>query len=229
MTSEYPKILTRLENEKNAETNSFSIPQKRRIWKSREIILEILAERGITDTSPNGSVTFEDFVEWIGDDSEYDTMNNLSMTVASGTKDATLVVWITKAGVPDLESIAGSAKINDIVNVIAVVCHGDIKHPAKAFVLGAAKLQVYFQLYTLLELQYNISKHRLVPKHEFATKQEIKATKREYKITKAQFPKIQFDDVMVRHLAAKPGDVLKIKRPSETLPGYFDITFRVVT
>ena len=235
MTSEYPKILSLLEKRSQTGSYIFTLQQKCLLWKARENILKILADRGITDTSPNGSVTFEEFIDWIGEDTEFDIMNYMTMTVKKNVvrkkveiEEKTMVMWISKAGVPELESIASMAKLSDITNVLVVVCHSDVKHPAKTFVAGASKLHVHFQLYTLSELQYDVSTHRLVPKHEFATKQEIKAIKREYKVTKSQIPRIKADDVQVRHLAAQPGDVLKIKRPSETLPGYFDIYFRVV-
>lgn len=210
----------------------FASDRKKRLWKSREIILEILADRGITDTSPNLPVPFEEFEEWIGEDSEIDIMGCMNMEVkkvVGNIEEKTLVMWIMKAGGPDLEAIASSAKEKSITNVVIVVCDGDVKHPAKAFVDEIAKLRIYFQLYTLSELQYNVAKHRLVPEHTFVSKKEMRDIKREYNITKSQMPKILRDDAMVRHLAAKPGDVLKIKRPSETMPGYFDFSFRVVS
>lgn len=253
MAAEYPKILSRLAEKKISESATssevFTIAQKIRLWQSRENVLKILKDRGIKDTSPNASVPLQEFLDWIGEDSEHDTMNYMTMQVKkplkgaksakgeNGTKgekpplpeEITLVMWIAKAGVPELESIANMAKLNDITNVIIVVCNADIKHPAKAFVAAITKLKVYFQLYTIAELQYHIADHYLVPKHTFATKKEIRDLKTEYCVSKAQLPKIASDDAMVRHLGARVGDVLKIKRPSETFKGYFDIAFRVVS
>lgn len=225
MATEGDKILMRLET----DATTFTRERKRFLWRSRETVLKILADRGITDTAPNLTVPFEEFEAWIGEDSELDIMNCMTMNVKKDSAEKTCVMWIPTAGVPDLARIATFAREESITNVLVVVCDGDIKHPAKGFVNDIIAFRVYFQLYTISELQYNIAEHCLVPQHTFATKHEIQSIKREYNITKTQFPKILRDDVMVRHLAAKQGDVLKIKRPSETAPGYYDFVYRVVT
>jgi DNA-directed RNA polymerase I, II, and III subunit RPABC1 len=83
------------------------------------------------------------------------------------------------------------------------------------------------QFFHLSELQFNISKHFLVPNHErihdaaaivdIINKFNVK--------TKAQFPAILRTDPMARYIDAKPGDLVKITRPSVTAGEY--ITYRV--
>ena len=74
---------------------------------------------------------------------------------------------------------------------------------------------------------FNLFHHYLVPVHEFATEEEIKALEEKYSIFKYQLPKISSEDPAVQLLGAKAGDVLKIKRKSPTA-GEF-VVYRTVT
>lgn len=61
----------------------------------------------------------------------------------------------------------------------------------------------------------DISKHELVPKHEIVTEEEKKEIVEKYGSLK-NLPRIYSTDPQVRILNAKPGDVIKITRKSET-------------
>ncbi|MEM1988507.1 MAG: DNA-directed RNA polymerase subunit H [Candidatus Woesearchaeota archaeon] len=58
-------------------------------------------------------------------------------------------------------------------------------------------------------------KHVLVPKHEIATEEEVKKLYEEYNISFENLPKIYVHDPAIKHLNAKPGDVIKITRKSK--------------
>ena len=77
------------------------------------------------------------------------------------------------------------------------------------------------QVFELKELMFNISKHRLVPKHtvinDEAKIQEILDT---YKVKLGQLPHILKTDAMARYLAIKPGNLVKIERPSPSAGEY---------
>ena len=59
-------------------------------------------------------------------------------------------------------------------------------------------------------------KHALVPKHEILKEEELKKALSKFNVSKKQLPKILSTDIVVKNLKAKPGDVLKITRKSET-------------
>ncbi|MFP4112299.1 MAG: DNA-directed RNA polymerase subunit H [Candidatus Woesearchaeota archaeon] len=59
-------------------------------------------------------------------------------------------------------------------------------------------------------------KHSIIPKHEIAKGPEIKAVFEKYNITVNELPKILISDPGIRHLGAKPGDIIKITRISPT-------------
>jgi DNA-directed RNA polymerase subunit H (RpoH/RPB5) len=62
--------------------------------------------------------------------------------------------------------------------------------------------------------QLDITKHESVPKHEIL--QDKESVLKQYGITLRQLPRILETDPMVKVLNAKPGDVIKITRNSQT-------------
>lgn len=90
-------------------------------------------------------------------------------------------------------------------------------------------LNIPFQVFLLKELQFNISKHILVPKHEvIRDPEEIKTIMDKLSLksvkSKTQLPIIQRTDAMARWLNLRSGDIIKISRPSPTSGVY--VTYR---
>ncbi|MGZ4856902.1 MAG: DNA-directed RNA polymerase subunit H [Methanobacteriaceae archaeon] len=72
----------------------------------------------------------------------------------------------------------------------------------------------------------DILKHELVPDHVVLSKSDVKKIIKNLDIHPEQLPKIKSDDPVVKAIEAKPGDILKITRKSQTA-GKF-ITYRLV-
>lgn len=87
-------------------------------------------------------------------------------------------------------------------------------------------LDIDFQIFLLKELQFDISKHELVPKHELVSDpEEIKKLMEQFSLkSKHQLPIILKTDPMARWLNLKTGDIVRISRPSQT-SGYY-VTYR---
>ncbi|MEM2878213.1 MAG: DNA-directed RNA polymerase subunit H [Candidatus Hadarchaeales archaeon] len=64
--------------------------------------------------------------------------------------------------------------------------------------------------------EIDITGHVLVPKHEVMSKKEVEELLQRYKVTPYQLPMIKASDPAARAVGAKPGDVLKITRKSQT-------------
>jgi len=64
--------------------------------------------------------------------------------------------------------------------------------------------------------EFDITKHSLVPKHELLDAKQKEEVLKKYGITLRQFPRMLETDPMAVILGAKPGDVLRIARKSET-------------
>jgi len=78
------------------------------------------------------------------------------------------------------------------------------------------------QIFDIKELQFNISKHTLVPKHEVVTDdKEVKDILTKYSLkTKYQLPHILKTDAMSKYLGLTSGDIVRITRPSQTAAEY---------
>lgn len=72
------------------------------------------------------------------------------------------------------------------------------------------------QVFEMRDLMFNISKHMLVPKHEIVPAEEVPAILDMYKSKKTQLPNILHTDKMARYLNVRPGQLVKITRPSAT-------------
>ena len=83
-----------------------------------------------------------------------------------------------------------------------------------------------FEVFKIMEIIRDISKHHLVPKHVLLTDDETKQFMEEYKLGKLDMGRIFIDDPMARYLYAKKDNVIKIMRPS-IYTGY-SINYRLV-
>jgi len=64
--------------------------------------------------------------------------------------------------------------------------------------------------------EFDITKHALVPKHELLDEKTREETLKKFGITLRQLPRMLETDPMAKVLGAKPGDVIRITRKSET-------------
>lgn len=80
---------------------------------------------------------------------------------------------------------------------------------------GATK-GVKFEFFELTALQYNVSQHVYVPKHEKVARENVDAILKTYYLkSKFHLPQILESDPMARYLGLKHGDVVKITRASQ--------------
>ena len=75
-------------------------------------------------------------------------------------------------------------------------------------------------------MKINIQDHKLVPKHEIMTEDEISEEFSDVDYDFKDLPKIKANDPVVEAIGAQPGNVLRITRESQTA-GEF-ITYRIV-
>jgi len=65
-------------------------------------------------------------------------------------------------------------------------------------------------------MTFNITKHKLVPKHSKLSESEKEKVLEAYGITIKQLPKISKEDPAIKSFDVKNGDIIKIERPSKT-------------
>lgn len=84
-----------------------------------------------------------------------------------------------------------------------------------------AGLKLNLQVFDMKKLQFNISRHILVPKHEVIDEEEVKVLVDRLMLkSKFQLPIILKTDAMSRYLGLKGGDVVKVTRVSPTAGEY---------
>ncbi len=83
-------------------------------------------------------------------------------------------------------------------------------------------LQVNIQIFEIRELQFNITKHKLVPKHEIVKDStEVDEIIKKYNLkSKFQLPIILRTDPVAKYLNLKNGDLVRIIRVSPTSGEY---------
>lgn len=64
--------------------------------------------------------------------------------------------------------------------------------------------------------KFKVDKHILLPKHVKLNEKEKSKLLEQYRITIVELPKISMHDAGISSLDAKPGDVIKIIRNSQT-------------
>ncbi|MDG7011531.1 MAG: DNA-directed RNA polymerase subunit H [Nitrososphaerota archaeon] len=63
---------------------------------------------------------------------------------------------------------------------------------------------------------FKVSTHFLIPKHELLTREEAAQVVAMFNAIPSQFPYIQSTDSIVKEIGAKPGDLVRVTRTSET-------------
>lgn len=198
----------------------------KKLWKSRCTILEILESRGF-DIPEEDHLELDEFLDWAGEDDEKTIRNALTLTYQK--KDEKIVVYW-----PIEPNLGSNVKLiyNEMVNLgikrVIIVINTKVTSQSNNFIRAIARLGYILDIFTLAETQFNISKHRLVPEHTICSFQEKRKLLADYSVKQQQLPYIKNTDVMVRHLGAKKGQVIKIIRDSETQSGYKTVTYRLV-
>lgn len=80
--------------------------------------------------------------------------------------------------------------------------------------LDSSRLREYYAEYR--GASFDLFMHELVPNHEVIAKNEVEKLLGQYNVDLRQIPKILQKDPAVVSLNAKPGDIIRIKRVSQT-------------
>ena len=110
-------------------------------------------------------------------------------------------------------------KVNDVKKLLdhpGIVILISREKPGTLALKGIEEAASNIEVFDINELQFNVAKHSLVPKHEsIRDEKTINAIiKASLVKTKFQLPLILSTDVMARYLALKPGELVKITRIS---------------
>lgn len=201
-----------------------------RLWKSRKTILQILEDRGYPiDKSLH--LDLDEFVDWVGDDDEKDVKKAMTLELEKNhlkTTKKILVIWWhePKLGT-DIKNIYTEMQEKEVKDAIVIVEDAATPH-CTATIRSLKNTGYYIDVYTLQETLINVTKHCLVPKHEICTPQQKKVLFIKYSLNEEKIPWIRSTDPQIRHLGATKKQLIRITRESETQPGNYYISYRLV-
>ena len=186
------------------------------IYNSRKYILEILEERGF-DISEYSNFTINE-LNIIIQNNQLDILVN-----DSNEKKVYVRYHINKA----IRQNNISEYIDDLFNVENVLSKKDdliiiIKEEPNDTIEKAIKDiwikdEIYVSIINIKRLQFNILKHTLVPKHILLSKEQEIEFKNTFNIQKnSEIPDIGYLSPICQVLGVRPGNILKIVRPSRT-------------
>jgi len=220
-----------------------------RLFKSRKTVLELLEDRGYSEASSK-HMTWEEFNKWC------ETLNLTSGTVKEGMemvlgdsegdpKGSTtrslrdsqnkrspikiLVHWHIprKLGSQESTNLVSRMREKGITRAIVII-EDSLTHCAKNTLKDLKQEKTYIDVFTMEEMQFNLSHHQLVPLHQVCSREEKKKLMSAYAVDRNQLPHIRSIDPMVRYLGALKGDLIRITRDSDTMPGEKTISYRLV-
>jgi DNA-directed RNA polymerases I, II, and III subunit RPABC1 len=181
---------------------------KEDIARSLKTIIEMLQDRKIH--IENSTATLEHILDSNQNRNVFDVIFD----------DIRVVYYLTpKIKYADLaKALEGEGNNGDYRLILLVVAEKLSTSNLKSI----AGLGLPIQIWNIKELQYNITKHVLVPKHEpIVDEQEIKSIVERYSLkSKYQLPHILKTDAMSKYLGLRSGDVVKITRASPTSGEY---------
>lgn len=73
---------------------------------------------------------------------------------------------------------------------------------------------------------FNLFEHTLVPKHEIVPQEERQKLLHDYRVQPYQLPRLKASDPAVKVIGARPGDIIRVTRNSQTAGKY--ISYRYV-
>lgn len=116
---------------------------------------------------------------------------------------------ISKLNVEEIKNIF-NVMTDEQTNHCIIVHFGEPTPAVNNTIANTANIHMTIELFQDIDLQFNITKHILVPLHEKVSKEEIKELKE--KISLKNLPKISRKDPVVRFYNFNKGEVIRVTR-----------------
>lgn len=181
----------------------------RKSWKT---LLEMLADRGHNECTEMTAISPDDFASAMA--GKY----SFHMDLPS-IKHRIIYELNSRFKTPSVKKLLEEAEY-DVFVIIAK------EKPTSAALKGLEAAGKEVQVFNLAELQFNVSKHSLVPPHSpIIDEAEIESVLKQHQVkSRFHFPLILTSDPMARYLGLKHGQLVRIVRTSPSAGKY--ILFR---
>jgi DNA-directed RNA polymerase I, II, and III subunit RPABC1 len=214
----------------------------RRIWNAWKTITEMLTDRRYH--VPEGTlVAWESFAKKWGTSNPTKVRASFTELFAKKKDDDPDIMVLMR------ESI-GNAQIQEIYTLAlaqgesissVIVVYTDKVTPSAE--MGIRQLRVKrmnIQCFTEDSLQYNVTHHKLVPRHTICSMETKTSLMKQYHTDKDHLPQIKATDPVCAYLGAKKGQLIEIVRKSDSVDKVeegeteakktqlYDITYKIV-
>jgi DNA-directed RNA polymerase subunit H len=196
------------------------------VYKSRNVILDLMEKQGYTITDYNGFSVNE--VNTMKLNNQLDMLLEKADSEATGDPDKKVKkIYIRYYLAKALRPNNLQEMIDDLFNVEEILTKDDtllivVKDEINETLENVLKHiwetdKIFIILQPLKRLQFNILEHVLVPSHRVLTTEETIQIKKKYNIINdEQFPIITRFDPAAQAIGIRPGEVCEIIRPSKT-------------
>lgn len=180
----------------------------RELWLARNTVLEMLGERGYATF--NTPLDYASFVSLFPNaESNPTTLNFICSKIQPLAVHFIGEDKLSKKSLEVLTNEYTAQGINDVILITSSKLN-----PACKVLLKSIKLNL--EHFLIEELQFNITRHHLVPRHRMMGTEEQKELLKKLKCEVTNLPTILTTDPVCRFFGAKAGDIFEITRNSQT-------------
>jgi len=133
-----------------------------------------------------------------------------------------------KFGTNDVQYYEKQIKNSDITKCIIILQEETPSSAALEYIKNLKVQRINIEWFLTKELQYNLTKNRLVPFHEILTMEQKRNIISSFSTTPQLMPKILSTDPVMRYLGAVSGQLVRITRKSEVMKGEDALSYRIV-
>jgi len=184
-------------------------------YRARQTILEMLEDRGYKIPQEYKKINYDTF-RHMYNSREYDIL-------CSNSKKKIYVKFIHQFKIKpnSVREFMNNIYKNNLDSEDQLIFVLKVKPNNSILKIPKEKDFLNTEITWLSKLQFNITKHQLVPKHTLISGDELELLKTRYSLTNlSQLPRISKDDAIARYYNYQVGQVCKIERPSKTASEY---------
>eukprot|EP01130_Rhizamoeba_saxonica_P000390 TRINITY_DN10355_c0_g1_i1.p1 TRINITY_DN10355_c0_g1~~TRINITY_DN10355_c0_g1_i1.p1 ORF type:complete len:204 (-),score=48.92 TRINITY_DN10355_c0_g1_i1:41-652(-) len=200
--------------------------EMQRCYQINKTIIEMLVDRGYTAARAEVNMTLHEFEQRFWPNGSEPSREDYFRIDRKRDSDEQIFVYFPrepKIGCNKIAEYYTNMKQENTQRAILVLQEGLTTQAKKAIqMLDGVSVEVFKET----ELLVNITRHELVPEHTILSEQEKLELLSRYKVKPTQLPRIKEIDPVARYYGLKKGDIVKIRRRSETAGRY--VTYRYV-
>ena len=184
----------------------------RALWLCRRTVLEMLRDRGYAVNSEEIETPLEKFKE------TYPNVHLVPKPLEQlfTKSDFSILLHFVeepKLSVKNIKPILEAARQLSVAGLLLVIQEGMSSQVADEL-KNTGDIDV--EVFKMVDLMFNVTKHELVPKHRIMTPTEKQGFFHNKKMREGDLPQISLFDPVVRYLRGRKGDLVEIERKSET-------------